>query len=390
MEMQQIQSSRETAGDSGVSEGNEILKPGTKIKPVISEKEVEKLAERLYGITVLKISEINSYDDRNFFITEDRNIKNPIIANHSSHGYILKVLNALDTHKTGFIDAQTKLMLFLGQQNIVCPKPIMNVYGKYYSTELLGSTKHIVRLLEYIPGQILKEIPPTKNLFYQAGMFVAKFDRAIRNFTHDGYKTHKSLWMLESVSKLEEFAYALKDVSKQEIVEDVIAEFKKKVVNEYEKFEKGVIHGDFNEHNILVNACTSTDKKEPVVSGILDFGDSCYSLYIFELAIAMTYMMLQTGQLETGGYFLAGYEAIRLVPQLEFNVLRICIAARLCQSLVLGIYTHTVDPDNEYILSSQKNGWELLQLLWNTEEGKTADDLWRRTADDYLKQSYKE
>ncbi|XP_055712666.1 hydroxylysine kinase [Phlebotomus papatasi] len=385
MEMLEISSSTKCE-ESGGSEESEILKPGTKIKPTISEKEVEKLAERLYGITVLEISELISYDDRNFFIREDRNIKNPIIANHSTHGYILKVLNALDSHKAGFIDAQTKLMLFLAQQNITCPKPIMNVYGKYYSTELLGTTKHIVRLLEYIPGKIFKEVPLTNNLFYQAGVFVAKFDRAIKNFTHDAYKTHKSLWMLDSVPKLEEFAYALKDISKQEIVEEVIAEFKSKVMGHYDKFEKGVIHGDFNEHNILVNKCSSTEKKEYAVSGILDFGDSCYTLYIFELAIAMAYMMLQTGELETGGFFLAGYESIRLVPQHEYNVLRICVAARLCQSLVLGIYTHTLDPENEYILTSQKNGWQLLQLLWSE---KKTDELWRNTADEYLKQSYK-
>ncbi|XP_059613237.1 hydroxylysine kinase [Phlebotomus argentipes] len=387
MELLEISSADKRQEPSGEAIGeSEILKPGTKIKPTISEKEVEKLAERLYGITVLEISELISYDDRNFFINEDRNIKNPIIANHSNHGYILKVLNALDSHKPGFIDAQTKMMLFLAQQNITCPKPIMNVYGKYYSTELLGSTKHIVRLLEYIPGKIFKDVTPTNNLFYQAGVFVAKFDRAIKNFTHDAYKTHKSLWMLENVSKLEEFAYALKDISKQEIVEEVIAEFKKTVMANFDKFEKGVIHGDFNEHNFLVNHCSSTENKEYAVSGILDFGDSCYTLYVFELAIAMAYMMLQTGKLETGGFFLAGYESVRLVPQHEFNVLRVCVAARLCQSLVLGIYTHTLDPENEYILTSQKNGWELLQLLWSE---KTADELWRNTADEYLKQSYK-
>ncbi|XP_055682174.1 hydroxylysine kinase [Lutzomyia longipalpis] len=387
MEMQEISSPNKSVG-AAVGDESEILQPGTKIKPNITVKEVEKLAERLYGITALEISEIISYDDRNFFISEDRNIKNPIIANHSNHGYILKVLNALDSHKAGFVDAQIKLMLFLGQQNISCPKPIMNVYGKYFSTELLGTTKHIIRLLEYIPGKILKEITPTNNLIYQAGLFVAKFDRAIKHFTHDAYKTHKSLWMLDCVPKLEEFSYALKDISKQEIVEEVIAEFKTKVMNHYDKFDKGVIHGDFNEHNFLVNKCTSTDQKEYVISGILDFGDTCYSLYIFELAIAMAYMMLQTGQLETGGYFLAGYESIRLVPQHEFDVLRVCVAARLCQSLVLGIYTHTLDPENEYLLSSQKNGWELLQMLWS-EEGKQAPTLWRETADAYLKQSYK-
>ena len=64
--------------------------------------------------------------------------------------------------------------------NIKCPKPLKNVFGKYYSVEELGKTKHLVRLLEYIPGKILYEVPPKDHLFYQAGEFIGKLDNALK------------------------------------------------------------------------------------------------------------------------------------------------------------------------------------------------------------------
>lgn len=48
-----------------------ILKPGSKIRPQISEGEAIRLAERLYGISTRDISELVSYDDQNFKIHVD-------------------------------------------------------------------------------------------------------------------------------------------------------------------------------------------------------------------------------------------------------------------------------------------------------------------------------
>lgn len=48
-----------------------ILKPGTKIRPQISEEEAVRLAERLYGISTRDITELISYDDKNFLIHVD-------------------------------------------------------------------------------------------------------------------------------------------------------------------------------------------------------------------------------------------------------------------------------------------------------------------------------
>lgn len=48
-----------------------ILKPGSKIRPQVGEEEAIRLAERLYGISTRDISELMSYDDKNFLIHVD-------------------------------------------------------------------------------------------------------------------------------------------------------------------------------------------------------------------------------------------------------------------------------------------------------------------------------
>lgn len=48
-----------------------ILEPGSKIRPQLEEVDAIRLAESLYGISTDKISELVSYDDRNFLIHAD-------------------------------------------------------------------------------------------------------------------------------------------------------------------------------------------------------------------------------------------------------------------------------------------------------------------------------
>lgn len=62
--------------------------------------------------------------------------------------------------------------------------------------------------------------------------------------------------------------------------------------------------------------------------------------------------------------------------------------ARLCQSLVLGTYTHSLDPKNDYLLLTQKSGWKILEELWNKKDQEVLD-LWTSKSDEYLKQSTK-
>lgn len=126
--------------------------------------------------------------------------------------------------------------------------------------------------------------------------------------------------MLSSVPQLEEFVNVV-DESRRGMVEDIIQQFKLKVLDNIDNFSQQMIHGDFNEQNILVNKIPPS--KEYKVIGFIDFGDTQHSCLIFEVAIALTYMMLITGEIETGGFFLAGYKMTRLFPENELKILKV-------------------------------------------------------------------
>ncbi|XP_050070105.1 hydroxylysine kinase [Anopheles maculipalpis] len=358
------------------------LKPGSQIRPAVSEEEVRKLAERLYGIIVLEMCELDSYDDRNFMIQADSYVKNPILKSISTSGYVMKIANSLDSSDESFFHAQNEIMLHLNKRGIKCPVPVQNIYAKYHSLETLGESKHVVRLLEYIPGKVFHGVPHPDSLFYQAGQFIARIDSALKSIDKELVMKRQSIWMLDNFPKLKDFLYVLKDEHHKDMVEQVLDAFQRRVIPNLNECEQGVIYGDFNEHNVIVNKKPSNSKEYEIV-GIIDFGDVCYSRYVFELAIAMTYMMLEANDLNTGGLVIAGYSMIRLIPQHEKDILRICVAARLCQSLVLGLYTATVDASNQYILSSQTRGWNVLEALWR-ETDKDILERWNSIAEEYL------
>lgn len=228
----------------------------------------------------------------------------------------------MDTKKVKLAEAVTQVMLFLRQQGIDCPRPVMNIFGKYHSIEKIGSTSHLIRLNEFLPGRTFNEVLKTKHLFYQVGEFIARIDTALKHFTHEAYDVYKSLWMLESATQLPKYLFAVEDVKRQALVQQVLDVFNTTVINCKQRYAHGVIHGDFNDRNIIVTK-VAADSNEFRVSGVIDFGDTCHSLYVFELGISIAYMLLQSNELNTAGYIIAGYQEYRLIPDIERQVLKV-------------------------------------------------------------------
>lgn len=244
----------------------------------------------------------------------------------------------------------------------------------------------MVRLLEFIPAEVFHQVPATKHLLFRSGEYLARLDRALKNFTHEAYETHKTLWMLQSVPELRQFLYVVKDQERRLICEEVIDYFESKILSLLPTLEHQIIHGDYNEQNILVEK--APNQNDYHIKGVIDFGDTSKSPLLFEVGIALTYMILQANDLATGGVFLAGYNSINPISSSDLGHIKYCVAARLVQSLVMGLYTHTLHPTNDYLLVTQEQGWTLLQTLWR-DSLKEVEELWATTGHQYLTQSNK-
>lgn len=117
---------------------------------------------------------------------------------------------------------------------------------------------------------------------------------------------------------------------------------------------------------------------ENVIS-FLDVGDSHRGPYVFDVGLAILYLMLDTNSvpiMDVGGYILAGYMENRQLTEEEFRLLKVIICARICQSLIMGMHTYKMNPvpENSYVLTTQTKGWPLLRVVWNMSE----NDLYSR------------
>jgi hydroxylysine kinase len=122
-----------------MSSENSMLVPGQLIKPNIDQEYARYLVEERYGINVKSISELNAYDDRNYHVMCENRLlgSNPHMSEVAKDGYVLKIVNSLDSRKTDFIEAQHELLIFLDKMGFVCPIPVKQKDGSYYSMEIL-------------------------------------------------------------------------------------------------------------------------------------------------------------------------------------------------------------------------------------------------------------
>jgi len=147
-------------------------------------------------------------------------------------------------------------------------------------------------------------------------------------------------------------------------------------------FERGIIHSDFNESNILVEGSSPDDIR---FTGLLDFGDTHYSFRIADVANAIVYLYLWACQniqemnqevyTQIASDFLKGYRSHRdVIPDFDFQHLGLFMKARLVCSLVYGLRTVRINirkrsgdkadmGSTEYVLKTQEGGWATLQEL---------------------------
>lgn len=88
----------------------------------------------------------------------------------------------------------------------------------------------------------------------------------------------------------------------------------------------GFIHGDFNDHNILVQL-TNPDTKTYVADGILDFEDIQYGAYAWDLGLMLAHVSTISkttlDPLEATGFALAGYRSVRSLSEEELSILKV-------------------------------------------------------------------
>ncbi|NWT43388.1 HYKK kinase, partial [Chroicocephalus maculipennis] len=358
-------------------------------KPALSEKEATELVDIFFFFKVSGIRPLPSYDDQNFHVRVSRNKG----AAEGADEYVLKITNSEDSQEPDLIEAQTQAMMFLSAEGFPSATPCLTKDGNIMSLEAgdtgPGNKKYMVRLLTYLPGMPVAKIATNAQILYEIGKLAASLDKALsEKFHHPSVKIFfffQFIWNLANVPLLDQFFFFFGQNKYREVVEQVIELFFFFVIPKLSSFRACINHGDLNDHNILVDSSSaSLENPQYRVSGILDFGDMSYGYYVFEVAIAIMYMMIESPDpLSVGGHVLAGFESVVPLTEEETGALFLLVSGRFSQSLVIAAHTALLYPENkEYLMITAKTGWKHLMTM--SEVGQEAvEKTWFETAAAY-------
>ncbi len=320
--------------------------PLVRAKPAFTVAEAQQIASRLYGLHV-QARELTGERDQNFRLQDP-----------AGNVCLLKLANRLD--ELALLDLQNRILTHVARRDplLPCPRLLESTAGLTIEQVLSNDGVPVnARLVSFLPGAPLAEVvDPEPGLFFALGQLLGRLDIVLQDFTHPAM--HRELhWDLKHGYEVTgRYLDYLVDPARREIVEQIRQEFAGQVRPNLAQLRHSVIHGDANDHNVLVSGGQ--------VSGLIDFGDAVYSATVCEPAIAAAYLMLGTAApLAAAAQLVAGYDSHNPLTELEVTLLYPLIRMRLAISVVLSAYQQTIEPANPYLVISEQPAWELLERM---------------------------
>jgi Ser/Thr protein kinase RdoA (MazF antagonist) len=130
------------------------------------------------------------------------------------------------------------------------------------------------------------------------------------------------------------------------------------LAEEMASLRHGVIHNDANDNNVLVADDGAS------ISGLLDFGDSVFTVVVNELAVVAAYAALDApdpiGVIDT---VRQGFERELPLTDREAAALFDLVALRLSTSVALSAHQSRLAPNDAYLTISERPAWDLLAAL---------------------------
>ncbi len=210
------------------------------------------------------------------------------------------------------------------------------------------------RLVPYIEGKFLDEVEHTDELLYNFGQAIAEMDIALEGKRNSVIENRKLIWDIQHSLLNKSKANSIQEADQRKLVDFYFDQFEQFAMPQYQDLRYSIIHGDMNIQNVL------TDGNK--ISGVIDFGDMCYSPMVNELAVALTYIMFEKEEpIKAAQNVIKGYQSKYPLYEKELKLLYYLIPARLCVSLCNSAAAKTKGEDTDYILISEKPASDLLE-----------------------------
>ncbi len=208
-----------------------------------------------------------------------------------------------------------------------------------------GQETHL-RILSWLPGEPLDPTRAPASALEALGESCACLNEALAacDLRDDGEALPRNLpWDLQNTDQLASLLDHAPPVVPRDAVQRTLTRFHDHVSGALARLPRQVVHNDLNPDNLRF------DPQRPLAHpGIIDFGDMVIAPVICDLAIACAYVVGEEADtcLDRVIPILRGFERVRPLEGVEWELLPTLLEARLCQSLTIqGARISDAHPD---------------------------------------------
>jgi 4-aminobutyrate aminotransferase-like enzyme/Ser/Thr protein kinase RdoA (MazF antagonist) len=316
----------------------------------ITTGDAERLARELYGLTAGVTALPGEYDS-NFRL-------------HASDGRELVLKCMHPAREAAFIDMQCAALMHLATHapRLPLPRVLRTKKGETFASvaDAAGQTR-LVWMLGYLPGNTLaKANPHPPELLADLGKFLGEMDSALGTFSHPA--AHRELkWDSSRAAWIRDRVQTNADPERRALIEYFLSLYDEWIEPARNGLRKGVIHGDANDHNVLVSPAWPQPRR---VAGVIDFGDLHHGWIASEAAIASAYAILgEHDPLAITQEIIRGFHGAYPLNEAEMAAMFPLIGMRLAVSVVNSAIRRVQKPGDEYVVVTEDAAWRTLERL---------------------------
>lgn len=219
-----------------------------------------------------------------------------------------------------------------------------------------------LRVVEYLEGGLLAHTRPrSEALLHDLGRRLAELDSALGAYPDHPPARIDFDWALGRSGMVMERCFDLFQGEELRLIRRIHDAWLRREPD-FLGLGSQVIHGDVNDHNVLVSDAGAGPRR---VTGIIDLGDAHSAPRVFDLGITLAYAILDTQDpLMAAAAVTRGFHECTPLSEDEVNVVWALTRARLGASVSIARWRQHEDGRvDEYLTVSERPAWEMIRRL---------------------------
>ncbi len=312
--------------------------------PQVNPDQAAQLLKQHYGLDG-PLQSLGSQQDLNYKIDSDRG------------RFVLKICRG--DYAAIELQAQHAALNGLqGREHLRVPKVIQALNGdELLTVSVDGQTLHL-RLLEYIDGQPLTDLPHlSREVIAGFGALCGRMSRALVGFEHPGLERTLQWDPRHAQELIAHLLATLEDLPHRATLEQVAQQVDEFIRPLAQRLPWQAVHMDITDDNVVWQRDA---QRHWQCQGVIDFGDLVHTWRIADLSVTCAALLHHAD----GDPFviLPAIQACHAITPLhreELQVLWPLIVARAAVLVLSSEQQQRLDPQNAYLLKNAEHEWEI-------------------------------